>query len=99
MVGDVHRILVDGGIYLYPADAAAGKPSGKIRLLYESHPLAFVVEQAGGRASTGPGRVLELVPRRLHQRIPVAIGGVVEIELYERFVREHRAGGELLARS
>lgn len=99
MVGDVHRILLEGGIYLYPADAASGKPSGKIRLLYESHPLAFVVEQAGGRASTGKSRVLELVPRRLHERIPVAIGGVVEIELYERFMREPRAGGELRARS
>ncbi len=91
MVGDVHRILQAGGVYLYPADASSGKPSGKIRLLYESHPLAFVVEQAGGRASTGTARVLELVPRKLHERIPVAIGGAVEIELYERFIREHGA--------
>ena len=87
MVGDVHRILIEGGIYLYPADTSSGKPSGKIRLLYESHPLAFVVEQAGGRASTGRDRVLDLAPRKLHERIPVAIGSAVEVDLYERFVR------------
>jgi fructose-1,6-bisphosphatase I len=87
MVGDVHRILQEGGVYLYPADASSGKASGKIRLLYESHPLAFVVEQAGGRASTGTARVLDLVPKKLHDRIPIAIGGPVEIELYERFLR------------
>ncbi len=87
MVGDVHRILLDGGIYLYPADASSGKLSGKIRLLYESHPLAYVVEQAGGRASTGKERVLGLAPRALHERIPIAIGSVFEVELYDRFAR------------
>jgi fructose-1,6-bisphosphatase I len=88
MVGDVHRILLEGGIYLYPADAASGKPSGKIRMLYESHPLAYVVEQAGGRASTGRDRVLDLSPRTLHERIPVAIGSAFEVELYDSFVRK-----------
>jgi fructose-1,6-bisphosphatase I len=87
MVGDVHRILLEGGIYLYPADSASGKPGGKIRMLYEAHPLAFVVEQAGGRASTGRERVLSLAPSKLHQRIPVAIGSAFEVETYERFVR------------
>lgn len=86
MVGDVHRILLEGGIYLYPADTASGKPSGKIRVLYEAHPLAYVVEQAGGRASTGTGRVLDVAPRTLHERIPVAIGSADEIALYESFV-------------
>ncbi|HEY6066165.1 MAG TPA: class 1 fructose-bisphosphatase [Thermoanaerobaculia bacterium] len=87
MVADVHRILIEGGIYLYPADASSGKPSGKIRVLYESHPLAFVVEQAGGRATTGRERVLDLAPRTLHERIPIAIGSVSEVALYEGFVR------------
>lgn len=87
MVGDVHRILLEGGIYLYPADSTSGKPSGKIRLLYECAPLAFVVEQAGGRASTGSERVLDVVPRTIHDRIPVAIGSAFEVDLYERFVR------------
>jgi fructose-1,6-bisphosphatase I len=94
MVGDVHRILLEGGIYLYPADASSGKPSGKIRMLYESHPLAFVVEQAGGRATTGRDRVLDLAPKRLHERIPIAIGSAFEVELYERFIRgEARPAG------
>jgi fructose-1,6-bisphosphatase I len=92
MVGDVHRILLEGGIYLYPADASGGKPSGKIRMLYESHPLAFVVEQAGGRASTGTARVLDLAPRALHDRIPLAIGSAEEVDLYERFVRGEAPG-------
>jgi len=87
MVGDVHRILLEGGIYLYPADASSGKPSGKIRMLYESHPLAFVVEQAGGRATTGKDRVLDLAPKKLHERIPIAIGSAFEVALYERFIR------------
>ncbi|MEO8347478.1 MAG: class 1 fructose-bisphosphatase [Acidobacteriota bacterium] len=85
MVGDVHRILLEGGIYLYPADTASGKPSGKIRVLYEAHPLSFVVEQAGGRASTGRERVLDVAPRSLHERIPIALGSADEIALYERF--------------
>jgi fructose-1,6-bisphosphatase I len=86
MVGDVHRILLEGGIYLYPADTASGKPSGKIRVLYEAHPLAYVVEQAGGRASTGTGRILDVAPRTLHERIPLAIGSAEEVALYEGFV-------------
>ena len=83
-------LRLEGGIYLYPAAASSGKPSGKIRLLYECHPLAFVVEQAGGRASTGRERVLDLAPRRLHERIPVAIGSAFEVDLYEQFARGAR---------
>ncbi len=86
LVGDVHRFLLEGGIYLYPADGPGGKsPSGKLRVLYECHPLAFVVEQAGGRASTGTQRVLDVVPDSLHARIPLAIGSREEVELFERF--------------
>ncbi len=88
LVADVHRILLEGGIYLYPADASAGgKSTGKLRVLYECHPLALVAEQAGGRATTGRERVLEVSPASLHARIPFAIGSAAEIELYERFVR------------
>ena len=89
LVGDVHRFLLEGGIYLYPADAAPGKrASGKLRLLYECHPLAFVVEQAGGRASTGTEAVLDVVPESLHARIPLAIGSRHEVELFDRFQAE-----------
>jgi len=100
LVGDVHRFLLEGGIYLYPADAsgkapskgATGAPSkgaaGKLRVLYECHPLAFVVEQAGGRASTGTQDVLDVVPDSLHARIPLAIGSRHEVDLYDRFQAE-----------
>ena len=86
LVGDVHRFLLEGGIYLYPADVQGGKPKPKLRVLYECHPLAFVVEQAGGRASTGNGDVLDVVPDSLHARIPLAIGSRTEVELFDRFV-------------
>jgi fructose-1,6-bisphosphatase I len=89
LVGDVHRFLLEGGIYLYPADATGGgKPRGKLRVLYECHPLALVVEQAGGRASTGTGPVLDVVPDSLHARIPLAIGSRTEVELFEKFVSQ-----------
>ena len=83
LVGDVHRFLLEGGIYLYPADAKSGK--GKLRVLYEGHPLALVVEQAGGRASTGSEAVLDVVPDSLHARIPLAIGSGTVVEIYDEF--------------
>src|ERR1700693_1800726 len=83
LVADFHRILLEGGIYLYPA--TAGKPSGKLRVLYECHPLAFVAEHAGGGATTGREAVLDVVPESLHARIPFAIGSAREIALYDRF--------------
>ncbi len=87
LVADVHRILTEGGIYLYPADATpGGRSSGKLRVLYECHPLAYVVAQAGGRASAGDRAVLDVVPDSLHARIPLAIGSREEVEMYERFV-------------
>lgn len=86
LVADVHRFLLEGGIYLYPADAASGgKGGGKLRVLYECHPLAFVVEQAGGRASTGSAPVLDVVPASLHERMPLAIGSRAEVELFETY--------------
>ena len=88
LVGDFHRILLEGGIYLYPASAAR---SGKLRVLYECHPLAFVAEHAGGGATTGTERVLDVVPDSLHARIPFAIGSAEEIALYECFARGERA--------
>src|SRR5207342_1739927 len=72
LVADVHRILLGGGIYLYPGEV--DKPDGKLRLLYEANPLAWVVEQAGGRASTGTMRILDVEAKQLHQRVPLVIG-------------------------
>ncbi len=83
LVADLHRSLVEGGVYFYPADAA--HPEGKLRLLYECAPLAFVVEQAGGRASDGTRRILDIPRRALHQRVPLVIGSRDEVALYESF--------------
>jgi fructose-1,6-bisphosphatase I len=82
LVADVHRSLIEGGIYFYPADR--GYPEGKLRLLYECAPLAFVVEQAGGAASTGRQRVLDVRPGSLHQRVPLAIGSADDVAAYVR---------------
>ena len=71
-VSDFHRNLIKGGIYIYPANTRS--PEGKLRLMYEANPMAFLVEQAGGLASTGAGRILDVQPTKLHQRVPVYIG-------------------------
>src|ERR1043165_472470 len=82
LVADFHRNLLKGGIFLYPG------PKGKLRLLYEASPLAMVVEQAGGSASTGSERILDLQPTSLHERVPLIIGSTLDVELYEKFCRE-----------
>lgn len=74
MVGDVHRVLSRGGIFLYPGDARPGNESGKIRLLYEANPLAFLIELAGGKANSDGDRILDICPDSLHQRVPIAMG-------------------------
>jgi fructose-1,6-bisphosphatase I len=78
LVADFHRNLIKGGIYIYPATNTA--PEGKLRLLYECNPLAFIVEQAGGIASTGKERVLDIKPARLHQRVPFFVGSKTMVE-------------------
>jgi fructose-1,6-bisphosphatase I len=85
LVGDVHRSLLEGGLYFYPPDSSHAQ--GKLRLLYECAPLAFVVEQAGGRASTGTQRILDLQPEAVHERVPLAIGTSADVALYEKFAK------------
>jgi fructose-1,6-bisphosphatase I len=85
LVADVHRLLIGGGIYLYPGEI--DKPEGKLRLLYEANPLGWVVEQAGGRASTGMGPILEVEPKTLHQRVPLLIGSRGDVETAESFIQ------------
>ena len=80
MVGDIHRVLCRGGVFLYPKDARDPDKDGKLRLLYEANPMAFLIEQAGGLASTGKKRIMEVMPTDIHQRIPVLIGSKNEIE-------------------
>ena len=79
MVADVHRTLLKGGVFLYPATTKS--PGGKLRLMYEGNPMSFLVEQAGGQAVTGPeGRILDVVPGGLHQRVPVVLGSAGEVD-------------------
>ncbi len=85
LVADFHRNLLKGGIFIYPSTAKS--PQGKLRLLYECNPLSFVIEQAGGKASDGQGRILELEPTSLHQRTPLFIGSAQMVTKAEEFMR------------
>ena len=80
MVADVHRILTRGGVFMYPIDEKCRDQGGKLRLMYEANPMAMIIEQAGGAATTGHQRILDIVPERLHQRVPVFLGSKNEIE-------------------
>ncbi len=88
LVADFHRNLISGGIFLYPSDRKnPAKPRGKLRLLYEAAPLAFIAEQAGGRAITDDGRdILEIEPEELHQRVPLIIGSKAAVDVAARFM-------------
>jgi fructose-1,6-bisphosphatase I len=88
MVAEVHRILVRGGVFMYPIDTKLQAKGGKLRLMYEANPMSFIVEQAGGAASTGLQRILDIMPTGLHQRVPVLMGSLNEVE---RIVAYHQA--------
>jgi fructose-1,6-bisphosphatase I len=88
-VADVHRLLLAGGIYLYPGEI--NKPEGKLRLLYEANPMAMVVEQAGGSATTGDMRILDIEPKKLHQRVPLIIGSAEDVREAERYMQGQTA--------
>jgi len=79
MVADVHRIMTRGGIFMYPMDAKTRDKGGKLRLMYEANPMALLIEQAGGAATTGYARILDLQPEKLHQRVPVILGSKNEV--------------------
>ncbi len=85
LVAECHRILSRGGIFLYPGDIRKGYGSGRLRLVYECNPIAFLVEQAGGAATTGKQRVLELQPQTIHARAPMIFGSKHEVELVEQY--------------
>lgn len=89
MVADIHRNLLYGGIFMYPSDSRS--PKGKLRLLYECNPMAFLVEEAGGRAIDGYTRILELKPESLHQRTPIYIGSEEDVNTLEHFLTENTA--------
>jgi fructose-1,6-bisphosphatase len=87
LVAEAFRILSRGGVFLYPADSK--DLPGRLRLMYEGNPIAFIIEQAGGLASTGRERLMEVVPQDLHQKVPVIFGSRAEVELIERYHRDH----------
>lgn len=90
LVSDFHRNLLKGGVYLYPADIRdVDNPTGKLRLLYEAIPLGFLAEQAGGKASDGVGRIAEIKPSSLHQRVPLFIGNRDLVEKAEALIRHY----------
>ncbi|HSR69432.1 MAG TPA: class 1 fructose-bisphosphatase [Acidobacteriota bacterium] len=90
LVADFHRNLLYGGIFLYPASYKdPDHPKAKLRLLYEANPLSFVVEKAGGKATTGRQEILQIEPESLHQRVPLILGSAEDVESYCSFIREY----------
>ncbi len=94
LVAECQRILARGGIFLYPGDARKGYAHGRLRLLYECSPIAFLIEQAGGGATTGRRRILEVTPENIHQRVPMIFGSSHEIRRVERYYAERDLHGE-----
>ena len=91
-VAELHRTLVRGGVFMYPADTRDAAREGRLRILCEANAMAMLVEQAGGAASTGRGRLLDLTPHELHQRAPGILGSREEVERLERYHQEHDDG-------
>ncbi|MBP9655761.1 MAG: class 1 fructose-bisphosphatase, partial [Rhodocyclaceae bacterium] len=94
LVAETHRILMRGGVFLYPRDRKDPAKPGRLRLLYECNPIGFLIEQAGGRASTGVRPVLDVQPESLHQRVGFVFGSKEEVERIERYHNEPLIGGE-----
>jgi len=88
LVAECHRIMSRGGIFLYPADIRKGYSAGRLRLVYECNPIAFLIEQAGGAATTGTQRILEIQPTNIHERVPMIFGSKHEVELVEKYYAE-----------
>jgi fructose-1,6-bisphosphatase len=94
MVAEVHRILMRGGVFMYPKDTKDPSKTGRLRLLYEANPITLLIEQAGGRATTGRERLLDVMPESLHQRVPLILGSHNEVERIERYHAEHARGAD-----
>lgn len=96
LVAEVHRILMRGGVFMYPRDTRPRSQAGRLRHLYEASPMALVVERAGGAASTGRAQLLDHVPGAIHERVPVVLGSRAEVERLVRYHHEHDLSGEPL---
>ena len=94
LVSDFHRNMIKGGIYIYPTSSKA--PKGKLRLLYECNPMAFLAEQAGGKASDGYMRTMDIKPTELHQRVPFFCGSINMVGVAEGFMKNYPEDAELL---
>jgi fructose-1,6-bisphosphatase I len=92
LVAEAYRILIRGGVFLYPSDARKGYADGRLRLVYEAHPMAFIVEQAGGGATTGRTRILDLAPTAIHQRVPLIMGSISKVRRIEAMHLDASAG-------
>ncbi len=99
LVSEVHRILLRGGVFLYPRDTRAAGKTGYVHLLTEANPLAMLIEQAGGAASTGRERILELRPEKIHQRVPMMLGPRAEIERLQAYHQAHDRGEPMVFES
>jgi fructose-1,6-bisphosphatase I len=91
LVADFHRTLLRGGVFLYPPTKS--HPDGKLRLMYEANPIAYIAEQAGGLATSGEARILAIEPKSIHQRTPLVVGSRAEVELFQQFAdpaKRHR---------
>lgn len=91
-VAQVHRVLILGGVFLYPRDTREPESPGRLPLMFEANAIALLTEQAGGKASTGRGALLDVIPQALHQRVPVFLGSAREVERIERYHREYDEG-------
>jgi fructose-1,6-bisphosphatase len=94
LVAEAHRILMRGGVFMYPKDTKDKSKLGRLRLLYEANPISLLIEQAGGRATTGSQRVMEVEPQALHQRVPLILGSRNEVERIERYHAEYASGAD-----
>ena len=94
LVAEVHRILMRGGVFMYPRDSKDKSKPGRLRLLYEANPMSLLVEQAGGRATTGNQRLMEVKPESLHQRVGLILGSRNEVERIERYHAEYESGAD-----
>jgi len=94
LVAEAFRIFARGGIFLYPRDDRPGYQHGRLRLVYEANPIALLVEQAGGAATDGEHRILDIAPQQLHQRVPLVFGARDKVERVARYHREPHAIGE-----
>jgi len=92
MVAEVHRILMRGGVFMYPRDFKTPAMQGRLRLLYEASPMSFLIEQAGGMSITGRDRILDVLPRALHERVPVILGSKSEVERIARYHADYDRG-------